>query len=1281
MNELWRMGCLVAGLVVLLVCVGVVSAENGIGDEADRIQTFTKLSIPNNVTYFELSEDMREIVIKILQEREIDERIIKAFETQECLNVYSLWNVDKKLLFWIIPIYEKEKCIGEIALEPDGSFAYCGYYPAKHTSFSLVTYKQALSLTGIDKLGKESHGYKLILANGKRYWYIEEINKLVSIDSGIILDFNSVKKQVEDLSKKCTIRVGRNYYELAPNIVPYWYQGCTNLCGVFCAKMVADWWGMDDISIEDIREEAGWSTKVGGYLGRIEYAMGKLGFKYHWHGDMKSITTPISRGDYKNIKEVLDNLDVIVIVGIDSDGKDSGWPHYCAGDHAILILGYNDNSKTLRFHDPSGAWGKGLYDGEISYTTFEKAWNVRSCDKDKPGDWFPHYHYRLGIVLYPYGDGTSYSCWYNNPTTTISYSAPTQIYDSGKAKITFSMQIKGYNAWGSGIHVRVDDNGEITSAHSSTFKAQPYTIDYAKTDLPAPIVEFYKYPNNIGSYTASVEIKPHKLGNIKVKYRSWVISNTNYIHDGYIPGKDAAPAYMFDESHTRFYKVLDDDRPYNIKVPLVDRFTHRAPIWDTADWRFNGKNVGDTSPNKYATKTITITVKDDDISGPTFSNLKASPSSSVYDSYTGSIRIQGDVSDPSGIYEVKFVYQYPLKVVNPSGSSGKTYWYEIPRSEWLKKVGGKIEWRITAQDNDDDRPYDRSQSWSDWKTIEIKDDDVNPPDISNLKVEPSNTVYDSYNAYIRLKADIKDSSGISSVYFKYRYGSGSWITKAPAGSSGNTYWYDIPRSEWIEHVGKSLEWKVEAIDDDRDRTNDQLTSTKSGPIIQLKDDDATPPSYLNPKSSGDIYDSNTGSYKIQIDWYDSEGIDEVKFRYKFGSGSWSSWVSPTGSSGNTYWYDIPRNEWVKHVGKIIYWQSYAVDNDEDRTGDRLTKTTPTYTGGRILDDDTSGPVVIDHQDSGDSKPGVYHFKVKLDDPEGILDDNNYPRVYYRWDNYQIDSSHYDGYVNADYDGIWYVATINVKEDKVGYTIYWRVLAYDNDNDRANDRTFSWSPVYKGGTIQPPQEMYNVTVKTSGLDGYHTRVWVNGKEEGQISDNSPITLKFKKGTTHMIEVQRYVYDGGKTRFYCLDNKATVSSETTIIFNYKIQYKLETKVNPKNAGRIELKPTKEWFNKGESVTARAISSEGWEFVRWTYDNHTSEDNPITISINEPYALIAHFTQVDWNPWNDPDSDGGEKITTAELQEAIHCWLNDEPAPKTGAEITTARLQEVIHQWLVG
>jgi len=71
-------------------------------------------------------------------------------------------------------------------------------------------------------------------------------------------------------------------------------------------------------------------------------------------------------------------------------------------------------------------------------------------------------------------------------------------------------------------------------------------------------------------------------------------------------------------------------------------------------------------------------------------------------------------------------------------------------------------------------------------------------------------------------------------------------------------------------------------------------------------------------------------------------------------------------------------------------------------------------------------------------------------------------------------------------------------------------------------------------------------------------------------------------------------------------------------------------------------------------------------------------------ESESEIWEFTTIeppDWNPWDDPDSDGGARVTTAELQEAIHCWLNDEPAPKTGAEITTERLQEVIHLWLQG
>jgi len=53
--------------------------------------------------------------------------------------------------------------------------------------------------------------------------------------------------------------------------------------------------------------------------------------------------------------------------------------------------------------------------------------------------------------------------------------------------------------------------------------------------------------------------------------------------------------------------------------------------------------------------------------------------------------------------------------------------------------------------------------------------------------------------------------------------------------------------------------------------------------------------------------------------------------------------------------------------------------------------------------------------------------------------------------------------------------------------------------------------------------------------------------------------------------------------------------------------------------------------------------------------------------------------WNPWNDPNSEEGETVTTLELQEAINCWIKEKPAPKTGAKITKERLQELLNAWL--
>ena len=51
--------------------------------------------------------------------------------------------------------------------------------------------------------------------------------------------------------------------------------------------------------------------------------------------------------------------------------------------------------------------------------------------------------------------------------------------------------------------------------------------------------------------------------------------------------------------------------------------------------------------------------------------------------------------------------------------------------------------------------------------------------------------------------------------------------------------------------------------------------------------------------------------------------------------------------------------------------------------------------------------------------------------------------------------------------------------------------------------------------------------------------------------------------------------------------------------------------------------------------------------------------------------------WNRWMDPGSKGGATITTTELQDSIHHWLED--IPVRGHIMTTADLQEIIGIWL--
>lgn len=87
---------------------------------------------------------------------------------------------------------------------------------------------------------------------------------------------------------------------------------------------------------------------------------------------------------------------------------------------------------------------------------------------------------------------------------------------------------------------------------------------------------------------------------------------------------------------------------------------------------------------------------------------------------------------------------------------------------------------------------------------------------------------------------------------------------------------------------------------------------------------------------------------------------------------------------------------------------------------------------------------------------------------------------------------------------------------------------------------------------------------------------------------------------------------------------------------------------------------------------------------YSNSTASPGTYDVSVaaDSGYETVRYawnWIVFDWNPWDEPGSEENETVTTTEVQEAIHCWLNNEIAPETGAEVMDERLEELFKAWL--
>lgn len=105
---------------------------------------------------------------------------------------------------------------------------------------------------------------------------------------------------------------------------------------------------------------------------------------------------------------------------------------------------------------------------------------------------------------------------------------------------------------------------------------------------------------------------------------------------------------------------------------------------------------------------------------------------------------------------------------------------------------------------------------------------------------------------------------------------------------------------------------------------------------------------------------------------------------------------------------------------------------------------------------------------------------------------------------------------------------------------------------------------------------------------------------------------------------------------------------------------------------------WYLNEEEIESRAGISES------LYPDSTAAPGVYNVTATAEEGYESHqeswnWTVSDWNPWDNPGSKEGTNVTTGELQESIHCYLNGLEFPESGAKSTDERLGQLVRIWL--
>ncbi|MCX7942976.1 MAG: hypothetical protein N2746_00475 [Deltaproteobacteria bacterium] len=132
--------------------------------------------------------------------------------------------------------------------------------------------------------------------------------------------------------------------------------------------------------------------------------------------------------------------------------------------------------------------------------------------------------------------------------------------------------------------------------------------------------------------------------------------------------------------------------------------------------------------------------------------------------------------------------------------------------------------------------------------------------------------------------------------------------------------------------------------------------------------------------------------------------------------------------------------------------------------------------------------------------------------------------------------------------------------------------------------------------------------------------------------TPVIFSLPIGSSHTVNVNnvftesdgktRYIFDNRSDGKGINDNVVIPSQDSSIVWNYKLQYLIKTSVNNTSYGRVDPDCSSGcWNDYWTSITFSAIPNIGYQFKNWSGDIQSSI-NPIKLTVMEPLSIMANF-----------------------------------------------------------